>query len=221
MILLVFDHKANTINWTRIITKYIINDHLNTLQPRHLQEYEGQIVRTLDALDILNSWDKQGRYVFTKSDLAKLINEPTNLLNKTLERLTDQHVLIRVARGVYVFRYSAHVGAYTIEEIAQVLRRSEYNYVSLESALSEWGTISQVPIDRITVMTTGRKGEFRTPFGVIEFTHTENSPEYILANTIRRDPHPLPIASEQLALKNQLRVGRNIDLIEEAQWANQ
>ncbi len=32
----------------------------------------------------------------------------------------------------------------------------EYNYVSLESMLSEYGLISQIPIDRLTVMTTGR-----------------------------------------------------------------
>jgi hypothetical protein len=107
------------------------------------------------------------------------------------------------------------VGGYTIEEVAQALRRNDYNYLSLESALSGWGIISQIPVDRITVMTTGRKGEFKTPYGVIEFTHTENSPEYILANVVSRDPHPLPIANEKLALKNQWRVGRNTNLIEE------
>jgi len=172
-------------------------------------------MRTLDALNILTQWDKTGRHVFTKGDLAKLFNESADSLNKTLERLVEAGILVRAARGVYVFAYSAQLGAYTLEEIAQTLRRSEYNYLSLESALSEWGVISQAPIDRITVMTTGRKGEFRTPYGVIEFVHTENSPEQILAHTIRRDPHPLPIASADFALLNQRRVGRNIFLVEE------
>ena len=53
------------------------------------------------------------------------------------------------------------------------MRRGEYSYISLETMLSEYGAISQVPIDRLTVMTTGRKGEYETPFGVIEFTHTK------------------------------------------------
>ena len=172
-------------------------------------------MRILDALDILNTWDKRGHYVFTKGDLAKLFYESAESLVKTLERLTDKGILIRAARGVYVFGYSNHLGAYTLEEIAQTLRRNEYNYLSLESALSEWGVISQAPIDRITVMTTGRKGEFQTPFGVIEFTHTENSPDYIRENTIWRKPYPLRIANETLALKNQRRVGRNASLIEE------
>jgi len=172
-------------------------------------------MRTLDALDILRTWDRNGRYVFSKGDLTKLFDEPAESFNKTLERLEKSGVLIRAARGVYVFGYSSQIGAYTLEEIAQTIRRYEYNYLSLESALSEWGAISQVPLDRITVMTTGRKGEFKTPFGVIEFTHTQSSPEQILANTIRREPHPIPIASADFALANQRRVGRNTFLIEE------
>ena len=169
----------------------------------------------LDALEILNTWDRQGRSVYTKGDLAKLFNEPKESFNKTLERLVEKGILIRAARGVYVFGLSINPRALTLEEIAQTLRRNDFNYLSLESALSEWGTISQVPVDRITVMTTGRKGEFATPFGVIEFTHTESSPELILANTFRREPHPLPLATEALALKNLRRVGRNTFLIEE------
>jgi len=172
-------------------------------------------MRTLDAIAVLKKWDRRGHYVFTKRDLAKLLNEPPDSLNKTLERLVKTGVLVRASRGVYVFGYSEHLGAYTLEEIAQTLRRNEYNYLSLESALSEWGAISQVPLDRITVMTTGRKGEFKTPYGVIEFVHTECSPETILANTVRRNPHPLAIATAEFALANQRRVGRNYFLIEE------
>jgi predicted transcriptional regulator of viral defense system len=168
-----------------------------------------------NTLDVLMDWDGRGRYVFTKNDLAKLFDEQAELLSKTLERLVEKGILIRAARGVYVFGHSAHRGAYTLEEVAQMLRRDGYNYLSLESALSEWGTISQIPVDRITVMTTGRKGVFKTPFGVIEFTHTEASPETILTNTIAREPHPLRIAREAFAIKNQKRTGRNVFLIEE------
>jgi hypothetical protein len=64
-------------------------------------------------------------------------------------------------------------------------------------------------------MTTGRRGEFKTPFGVIEFTHTKANPETILANTIVREPHPLRIAREDFAVRNQRRTGRNVFLIEE------
>jgi len=46
--------------------------------------------------------------------------------------------------------------------------------------LSEYGVISQIPLDRLTVMTTGRKGIYKTIYGTIEFTHTKRSVENIL-----------------------------------------
>ncbi len=62
---------------------------------------------------------------------------------------------------VYPFTLSRHKGGNTIEYVAKSLRRGEYNYISLESALSKYGVISQIPIDRLTVMTTGRKGTLK------------------------------------------------------------
>ncbi|MCF9158081.1 hypothetical protein J7919_23515, partial [Vibrio parahaemolyticus] len=67
---------------------------------------------------------------------------------------------------------------------------------------------SQVMTDRITIMTTGRKGEFRTPYGVIEFTHTKRDDIDIINNTIT-SARPLRIAT----LRDLKRVGRNTHLI--------
>ncbi|MCV5342161.1 hypothetical protein OFC87_35075, partial [Escherichia coli] len=72
--------------------------------------------------------------------------------------------------------------------------------------------ISQVMTDRITIMTTGRKGEFRTPYGVIEFTHTKRDDIDIISNTITSD-RPLRIASKETAIRDLKRVGRNTHLI--------
>lgn len=55
------------------------------------------------------------------------------------------------------------------------MRFGEHNYVSLESALSEYGLIAQIPIDRLTIMTTGRSSTYKTSFGIIEYTHTKRS----------------------------------------------
>lgn len=172
-------------------------------------------MRTNLARALLVEWDRKGRYVYTKADLAKLFNEPSeNTFNETLKRLVTNGTLTRAARGVYVFAESRHLGATTIEEVALALRRGEYVFESLESALSQWGDISQIPIDRLTLMTTGRPGEYRTPFGVIEFTHTEQSPASILDNTIQRPDHPLPLATRSFARTNLKRVRRNLDLLE-------
>jgi hypothetical protein len=95
-------------------------------------------------------------------------------------------------------------------------RRGHHVYESLESALAQWGAISQAPVDRLTLMTTGAKGVFATPYGVIEFTHTERPAAEIATNTLDRPDNPIPIATEAYAQANLRRVGRNLDLLAEA-----
>ena len=155
-----------------------------------------------DALNILRSWDIQGRYVFRKHDLAIVLDESGRTLDQTLARLKKAGVLERPAHGVYAFAHSRHLGPTTIEHIARNLRRGELTYESLESALSRHGVISQIPINRLTLMTTGRSGEYRTPYGVIEFTHTKQPVANILPELIERESHALPLASKQLAYAN-------------------
>lgn len=172
-----------------------------------------------DALKKFTEWDKQGRYVFTLADLSKIFAEDNpKTLKAGLNRRVKEGVLTRPVRGVYLFNYAHSRDGHTIEHIARALRRGEYNYISLESALSEYGVISQIPIDRITVMTTGRKGTYHTPFGTVEFTHTKRSQQDILAGIVQAD-RPLRIATPECALRDLKRVGRNIHLVnEKALW---
>jgi len=166
------------------------------------------------AIKILNRWDKQGRYVFRKSDLVYVFDEQGRSLDSTLMQLVKNGVLDRVAHGVYLYAFSRNIGSETLGYIARNLRRGDYTFESLESALSQYGIISQIPIDRITLMTTGRSGEYRTPYGVIEFTHTKAKLEDIVANTIERESNPLPIANKHYAFKNLQSVGRNLTLVD-------
>jgi len=168
-----------------------------------------------EAIKILSSWDKHGRHVYLKRDLGVILGEKGRLLDQTLHRLVRSDILERVAHGVYVFKYSRHVGADTIEHIARNLRRGDIVFESLESALSQYGVISQVPIDRITLMTTGRSGEYKTPYGVIEFTHTKESVDQILPNIRQREGHPLPIATKHYAYRNLRSTKRNLTMIDE------
>ncbi|ETS31841.1 protein of unknown function (DUF4095) [Photorhabdus khanii NC19] len=167
------------------------------------------------AIQRLSQFDQQGRYVFTNKDLSKLFPEDSKrAFQAGLNRLVKQCVLTRASKGVYVFALSRHKGSNTLELIAKTMRRGEYNYVSLESALSEYGVISQIPIDRLTVMTTGRKGEYKTPFGTIEFTHTKRSVADIV-NHIQNVGRPLRLVNKQTAYRDLKRVGRNTHLVEE------
>ena len=174
-------------------------------------------MRIVSALNILHRFDVKGRYVYTSKDLAKLFSDDNHhAFRAGLNRLVKNGILQRVVRNVYVFSYSRNISGDTVELIAISLRRGHYNYVSLESALSLYGVISQVPIDRLTVVTTGREGEFNTPYGVIEFTHTKRSVSEIIGSVIDNE-QPLRLATKKTALRDLKRVGRNLHLIDRSE----
>ncbi|EIT6973927.1 hypothetical protein L2596_000013 [Vibrio vulnificus] len=167
-----------------------------------------------EAILRLHEWNLRGHYIFQHRDLKKIFHEDHERnFNETLKRLVKNQFLERVARGTYLYTLSKdRFSANTLEIIAKTLRRGEYSYVSLESALSEYGVISQIPVDRLTVMTTGRKGEYKTQYGVIEFTHTKKSVPDIIDN-VRSVGRPLRIATKEAAIRDLKRVGRNVHLI--------
>ncbi|MDN7131526.1 type IV toxin-antitoxin system AbiEi family antitoxin domain-containing protein [Halomonas sp. MC140] len=168
-----------------------------------------------EAIKRLAEFDQRGRYVFSTQDMSKVFLEDTARGREaTLKRLVKAGILERPTKGVYLYGLSRNKGPDTLELIGKTLRRGEYSYISLESALSEYGVISQIPVGRLTVMTTGRKGEYKTPYGVIEFTHTKRRVSDILS-TIKDRGRPLKVAAKFAALRDLKRVGRNTHLIDE------
>ena len=173
-------------------------------------------MKRLDLLNRLSALEQKGLVVYSRRDLEKIFpEEDEKALEKSLQRMCQDNLLVRAARGIYVFGPAVprHRG-WLIERIAQALRPGDFNYVSLESILSEYGVISQIPVDRLTVMTTGAKGLHKTPFGVIEFTHTKRTIPDLLERTLVVKGRPLRIARKQAAIQDLHRVGRNIDLID-------
>lgn len=176
----------------------------------------GGVVNKTIAIQRLAAYDKQGRYIFTNSDLAKIFHESSSrAVRAGIQRLVEANILVRACKGIYINNLAQSKRSDLLERLATTIRRGEYNYLSLESALSEYGVISQIPIDRLTVMTTGRKGEYKTPFGTIEFTHTKRSVNDILEHTETID-RPLRLATKRAAYRDLKRVGRNTHLVEEA-----
>ncbi|MCE9663458.1 type IV toxin-antitoxin system AbiEi family antitoxin domain-containing protein [Halomonas sp. M5N1S17] len=166
------------------------------------------------AQTVLREWDRRGRHVFLHRDFAKLFPlDSPKTLQQGLNRLVKSGELVRACRGIYVNPHARSLDAYTLEHVAVALRRGEYNYVSLESALSEYGAISQIPVDRLTVMSTGRSGTYRTPYGVIEFTHTKRALRDLLSRMVDVG-RPLRFATRQAAWADLKRVGRNVHLVD-------
>ncbi len=171
-------------------------------------------MKKLAAIQLIRDFDKKGVFVFKKQDLKKLFPEDTpKAFDEGLKRLVKAGILRRACRGVYVNEEAQCFDSYVVEHVAKALRRGEYNYISLESILSEYGLISQIPIDRLTVMTTGRKGVYQTPYGTIEFTHTRRSRTNILEHIQSMPGRPLRIATKDTAVRDLKRVGRNLELL--------
>jgi hypothetical protein len=83
--------------------------------------------------------------------------------------------------------------------------------VSLETKLSEAGVISQITT-ALTCMTTGSPGRFETPWGAIEFTHTDREIR-VGTDVVAQDDGTLE-ATVRTAVRDVRRVGRNLDLID-------
>ncbi|AKO78006.1 type IV toxin-antitoxin system AbiEi family antitoxin [Vibrio antiquarius] len=174
-------------------------------------------MNTQTALQRLYKFDAKGIYVYTKRDLRRVFfDDADETFKKGLSRLVKSGILESACKGIYVFAYSKNKGANTIELVAGALRRGEYNYISLESALSEYGLISQIPISTLTVMTTGRSGRFKTLYGIIEFTKTKRDALDILNSTNKTDRH-LRFAKKEAALRDLKRVGRNTHMLVDAE----
>jgi hypothetical protein len=157
--------------------------------------------------------DQAGVWAFTPATFSALLGEvDPKYLNLMMKRLADQGVLIRAARGVYVNPHARSVPTDIRGGLIRYLRPREVSYVSLESKLSEAGVISQVATV-LTCMTTGSPGRFDTPWGAIEFTHTDRDIEPEI-DVYRRDDGVLE-ASVERAARDLRRVGRNTDLIDD------
>jgi predicted transcriptional regulator of viral defense system len=168
----------------------------------------------IQAIAVLREWDKKGKYVFTKHELYKLFSKDSHkTFTNSINRLLKKNILTRACRGIYINQHALSFDSYIIEHIAKALRQGEYNYVSLESILSEYGIISQIPIDRLTVMTTGREGIYKTLFGTIEYTHTKRSLIDIVNGIKKIKDRPLRIASKEVAWRDLKRVGRNVNMV--------
>jgi hypothetical protein len=161
----------------------------------------------------LDDMDRHGVWAFTPATFSALLGHPEpNYLKLMMKRLADQGVLIRAARGVYVNPHARSMPSDVRGGLIRFLRPREVSYVSLESKLSEVGAISQVAT-ALTCMTTGSPGRFDTPWGTIEFTHTDRR---IAPGTDvhARDDGVLEATVERSA-RDLRRVGRNTDLIDE------
>lgn len=172
-----------------------------------------QPVKYLNQWLIENANDKH--YLFTSHDLRALLNELSEATFKTLlSRAVQSGLLARLCRGLYLYQKAMLSDGLLLFHAATLLRADEFNYISLETALSDVGVISQIPMSRITIMSSGRSNIIACgDYGSIEFIHTNQKAENLM-NLLTYD-HRCGMwrANIELALRDMKATHRNSDLI--------
>ncbi|MBN8456398.1 MAG: hypothetical protein J0M04_00935 [Verrucomicrobia bacterium] len=171
-----------------------------------------QPIRQLDRT--LRLLADRERCVFAVSDLAGAVPGCAQLA-VLLSRAEKAGLLKRVCRGIYLYRVPDYPIEHLLFHTAARLRAGEFNYISLETALSDAGVISQVPFNWITLMTSGRSHVVDCgDFGHIEFVHTARRPDHV-AGELAYDPdRRLWRASVRLAMRDMRATRRSMDLVD-------
>lgn len=162
---------------------------------------------------ILGSLADSDHCVFAPSDLEAAVPECDHLA-VLLSRATKAGVLKRVCRGIYLYPVPNYPAGNLLFHVAARLRAGEFNYISLETALSDAGVISQVPMNWITLLSSGRSHVVNCgDHGHIEFVHTEQRPEDLGGElTYDADKH-LWRASVRQALRDMKVTRRSMELV--------
>ncbi len=153
--------------------------------------------------------------IFAPSDLEAAV-PGCGQLAVLLSRATKAGLLKRVCRGIYFYPQRDYPMGNLLFHAAARLRAREFNYISLETVLSDAGAISQVPINWITLMTSGRSHVVDCgDFGHIEFVHTAQRPEDVSAELSYDPERRLWRASVRQALRDMRATRRSMELVDE------
>ena len=153
--------------------------------------------------------------VFSASDLAAAVPDCGDLAG-LLSRAAKAGLLKRVCRGIYLYPVSEYPTGHLLFHAAARLRAGEFNYISLETVLSEAGVISQVPMNWISIMTSGRSHVVDCGgYGHIEFVHTAQRPDDVSRELTYDPERRLWRASPRQALRDMKATRRSLDLVTE------
>lgn len=166
-------------------------------------------------LSIFSAATKAGGGIHTSQELAFMMGEPfTPSFTKFLSDCVRKGLIRRMTKGLFESTLTPPDPTTAIYKIVKKLRSGVLNYISLESQLSYTGDISQVMMDRLTVVTKGRSGEFYTPYGVIELTHTKKPVAKITPNLYFDSNINMYRANTKQAIADLQDCHRNVSMLE-------
>ncbi|MFN3162855.1 MAG: type IV toxin-antitoxin system AbiEi family antitoxin [Pseudohongiellaceae bacterium] len=173
------------------------------------------MTRSDRLLSALAAAVKAGGGIHSAAELAFMLGEPCDsAFIKFLADRVKQGQLRRVAKGFYESVLTPPEPETAVYKLIKKLRSGVLNYISLESQLSHTGDISQVLMDRVTVITKGRSGTFSTPYGVIEFTHTKKPIDHLAPNLYFDPDIKMYRATTEQAIADLKHCHRNLHMLE-------
>jgi predicted transcriptional regulator of viral defense system len=123
---------------------------------------KNQRTKPLDWAQVLAS-EARLTDVILLDEIAAKYKLPTKSAWKALSRLNHRGLVRRITSGIYLNKLVRDSSA---ADFVSVLKPD--SYVSLESALSQWGLSTQSPV-ALTCVTVGKPKEYRTPEFSITF----------------------------------------------------
>lgn len=174
----------------------------------------------MQPMKFLSNWfmenANENHYLFSAKDLRSLLPELSDESFKVLlSRAVHSGHLIRVCRSIYIYKKAVRNDGLILFHVASILRSDKFNYISLETVLSDSGVISQVPINWISIISSGRSNKISCGvFGTIEFVHTDRRPDDVMGHLSYDTKCGMWRASVSLALQDMKITRRNSDLID-------
>lgn len=173
----------------------------------------------MQPIKFLSNWIQNNanseHYLFSLYDLRALYPDLSNEAFKALlSRAVRGMYLTRVCKGLYTHKAVIPADGLFLFHVAAYLRSDKFNYISLETVLSEVGIISQIPINWLVLMSSGRSNTICCgEFGKIEFVHTKKKPIDVIDHLSYDSNCHLWRANVTLALRDMKATHRNCDLI--------
>lgn len=167
-------------------------------------------------IDMISQLATPQACLFTSVDLRCLLPNLSDAAFKTLlSRVVSGGHLSRICRGLYLYENANPDRGCILHHAVNKLRPLGLNYLSLESALSDAGVISQIPINRITVMSSGRSTVIDCgQWGSIEFVRTRQKPQDLVGQLKYDTRCRLWRASVAQALRDMKATRRSQDLVD-------
>ena len=121
----------------------------------------------MTSSEIIRILQEHSLRIFTTADFITLTGLSDVTATKALSRLAAQNLVVRIKRGVWVNKLASELNPY---EAVPFLRAPWPAYLSLHSALADYGVIEEIP-HVIYAVTSTMPRRYSTPIGQFRFHH--------------------------------------------------